>query len=168
MCLLNIFKWLHLRNNKKSGLERFPNSLYKYYAYNATFNENRLRGELFFSSPMRFNDVFDAQHEVINNSNEIGYRTAITRLKEIGFNNPESILEKLRNKDTGDEYKMIVRRKQIENVGILCLTNSPLNLLMWAYYGNNEGYCIEYDISKLRESIATKLEGLNLNPQNRY
>lgn len=165
MCLLNILKRLGLRNNNRNGLERFPNSLYKYYAYNATFNENRLRGELFFSSPIHFNDVFDAQHEIINNSGKIEDCVAIDRLKEIGFENPRDVLNSLRE---SDERKMEVRRRQIEHVGILCLTNSPLNLLMWAYYGNNEGYCIEYNISEIRKRIETKLKELNLNPQNRY
>lgn len=149
-------------NNGRNGLERFPNSLYKYYAYNTMYNENRLRGELFFSSPIHFNDVFDAQHEIINNSGKIEYRVAIDRLKEIGFENPIDVLNSLHE---SDERKMEVRHKQIEHVGILCLTNSPLNLLMWAYYGNNEGYCIEYNISKLRESIETKLKDLNLNSE---
>lgn len=153
------------KNNGRNGLERFPDSLYKYYAYNAMYNENRLRGELFFSSPIHFNDVFDAQHEIINNSDKIEERVAIARLKEVGFENPVNVLNSLRG---SDERKMEVRRRQIEHVGILCLTNSPLNLLMWAYYGNNEGYCIEYDISKLRDSIEAKLEELNLNPKYRY
>lgn len=167
MCLQ--LRKLFKREKGKNGLERFPNSLYKYYAYNTMYNKNRLRGELFFSSPIHFNDVFDAQHEIINNSDKIKTRDAINRLKEIGFDNPEDVLKTLRDGDerSKDKCKMEVRRRQIEHVGILCLTNSPLNILMWAYYGNNEGYCIEYDISKLRDSIEVKLEELNLNPKRR-
>lgn len=167
MCLqlCKLFK----KEKDKIGLERFPDILYKYYSYNTMYNENRLRGELFFSSPIHFNDVFDAQHEIINNSDKINVRDAINRLKEIGFDNPEDVLKTLRNgsEQSKDKCKMEVRHRQIEHVGILCLTNSPLNLLMWAYYGNNEGYCIEYDMSKLRDCIGLKLKELNLNPQKR-
>ena len=66
------------------------------------------------------------------------------RLKEIGYTNPSEIVDCLKGKES-EKYKMEIRKKQIENVGIICLTNTPLSILMWAYYAENEGYCIEYD-----------------------
>ena len=152
-------------NDKKqlmeNGLEKFPNSLYKYYTYSEDYNEKRLNGELFFSNPERFNDVFDTRHEVFNNSINMQKNRVIDRLKEIKYKNPEEIYNRLISDDLNTVLE--VRRKQIENVGIFCLTNSPLNILMWAYYGNNEGYCIEYNISKLRACIEKELEKRNLS-----
>lgn len=33
-----------------------------------------------------------------------------------------------------------------EDYRVVCLTKSPLAMLMWAYYGNHQGCCIEYEI----------------------
>ena len=53
---------------------------------------------------------------------------------------------------------MEIRKKQIENVGIICLTNTPLSILMWAYYAENEGYCIEYDVNAIQDNIENLVQ----------
>lgn len=32
---------------------------------------------------------------------------------------------------------------------VVCLTSSPYQMLMWAYYVNHQGCCIEFDVSKI-------------------
>ena len=32
---------------------------------------------------------------------------------------------------------------------VVCLTSSPFQMLMWAYYGNHKGCCIEYDVGEI-------------------
>lgn len=143
---------LGLQENS-NGLEKLPNTLYKYYKYTDDFNVNRLLGEIYFCSPNRFNDVFDAQHEVINNIDDFNNLSIpIERLKEIGYPNSKEIVDLLKGKES-EKYKMEVRKKQIENVGMICLTNTPLSILMWAYYTENNGYCIEYDVNVIRNNI---------------
>ena len=34
---------------------------------------------------------------------------------------------------------------------VVCLTASPYQMLMWAYYGNHRGCCIEFDIDHIKE-----------------
>lgn len=148
----NIVKCLGLQE-KSNGLEKLPNTLYKYYKYSDDFNTNRLLGEIYFCSPNRFNDVFDAQHEVINNIDDFNNLSIPKeRLKEIGYPNSKEIVDLLKGEGS-EKYKMEVRKKQIENVGIICLTNTPLSILMWAYYTENKGYCIEYDVNVIRNNI---------------
>ena len=36
---------------------------------------------------------------------------------------------------------------------IACLTNSPMQMLMWAYYGNHQECCIEYDVSSISKEL---------------
>ena len=141
-----------------NGLEILPNTLYKYYKSNKNFNKKRLSGEIFFSCPNNFNDVFDAQHEIINNIESVeNSPTIYNKLNEIGYSDPLDIIEKLKGVEK-DKYKIEVRKKQIENVGITCFTNNPLSVLMWAYYAENTGYCIEYDICKIRNNIEKLVE----------
>ena len=33
---------------------------------------------------------------------------------------------------------------------VVCLTASPYQMLMWAYYGNHRGCCIEFDVEKIK------------------
>lgn len=141
-----------------NGLTRLPNTLYKYYKYDQDLNVKRLLGEVFFCSPNRFNDVFDAQHEIINNIENVDSELNVTsKLEEIGYTNSYEIIEKLKGAEK-DKYKIEVRKKQIENVGIACFTNTPLSILMWAYYAENTGYCIEYDISEIRKNIENLVQ----------
>lgn len=37
-----------------------------------------------------------------------------------------------------------------EQFRVVCLTTSYKQMLMWAYYGNHRGCCIEYDVSNLK------------------
>ena len=79
------------------------------------------------------------------------------KLKEIGYPNPTEIIDVLRGEES-EKCKMEVRNKQIENVGMICLTNTPLSILMWAYYTENIGYCIEYDINTIRNNIEKMVQ----------
>lgn len=44
-------------------------------------------------------------------------------------------------------------RYQSENWGVLCLTESYKNNLMWAHYTGETGFCIEFESLKLTESL---------------
>lgn len=160
---MNIIKRLHNWINKDedtmhTSMEDLPNTLYKYYKYDVQYNEKRLTGEIFFNRPSNFNDVFDAQHEVVNNIDAFqDYSEIKKRLEEIGYSNSSDIISKLKGVE-GEKYKMEIRKKQIEHVGITCLTNTPLSILMWAYYTENNGYCIEYDINVIRENIVSLVQ----------
>lgn len=144
------------------GLESFPNTLYKYYSFDERYNEKRLQGELFFNSPNNFNDLFDAQHEIDNNIDLFEqYDDICKRLKEIGYENSQDVISVLKIKDdNSNQLKMDIRRKQIEHVGITCFTNNPLSVLMWAYYNDNKGYCIEYDVNVIRKNIVSQYQNI--------
>lgn len=132
-------------------------TMYKYYSYDDSLNIKRLSGEIYFNSPDRFNDLFDAQHDIINNINDVKIEDVKNRLKEIGYSDYENKATLLQGNDNNQLVKEI-RKKQIENVGITCFTDSPENVLMWAYYGENKGYCIEYDMNVIKNNIAEMLQ----------
>lgn len=38
---------------------------------------------------------------------------------------------------------------------VVCMTNSPLQMLMWAYYGNHRGCCVTYEVD---DSLLRQIE----------
>ena len=136
--------------------EEYPN-MYKYYAYTTKEDKKRLEarllGEIYFSSPLKFNDPYDCQlPRIINNTATFsrGRGRILELLKEEEFPIEETY-EKLisGNKETIHE----VYRRQADLLGILCLTKKYDNILMWSHYAHNNGICIEYNTKKLLEHI---------------
>jgi len=152
MCL-SLFR---KKQNVNDCLSRLPNYLYRYYSLNEEYNKSQLEGCLYFSSPLKFNDLFDAQHEIVNNIDDEGINLKKVRkgLLEIEYTNPDEIIRALKTPDQAEQMKMEVRKKQLEKVGILCFINNPLSILMWAYYANNTGFCIEYDMREIEKQLV--------------
>lgn len=54
------------------------------------------------------------------------------------------------NKSDPDKLKILVQRHFREKIyrkwGIFSMTGNPNNILMWSYYCNHTGFCIEFDI----------------------
>ncbi len=124
---------------------------YKYYSFNRDFNESRITGKVYLASPTDFNDPFDCQLDVRNNSIELkkGRDWFEDKLISLGFSSDKvsDIVDGLLNDDTIIVEK--VRRRQLEKAGILCLTSDLTNITMWAYYAQHSGFCIEYDTDKI-------------------
>lgn len=121
-----------------------PQHLYKYYAFDTKYNEDRLSGKVYLSNPFAFNDPSDCRLGVHNNFHELNRdeHWLAQKLKEIGVDST-LYLDKIMANDT--EAVNIVWKKQLEKVGILCLSQAPSNKLLWGYYTNNTGFCIELD-----------------------
>lgn len=89
--------------------------------------------------------------EKINQSGDRGELWLKGKLMELGYAEKEinRISTCLINDKSDDHVIDDVWKRQLEKLGILCLTKSCDNILMWGYYTNNEGFCIEYDFEKL-------------------
>lgn len=139
------------------NIYNLPPRLFKYYGYDTKLNPKRLSGEIYLACPYDFNDPCDCQREVINNSqervNSKGIEWLRRKMKELGFREQER--ENLANSLLhGDDDVKLVHRKMLERLGILCLTSTQSDTLMWGYYANNEGLCIEYDVTKIVRNIV--------------
>lgn len=141
-------------------VEELPQTLYKYYKPNTDYDKKRLLGELFFSSPLKFNDALDSQLKIENNAQFLLKENKfIDKLIELGYSETESknIEDKFRNPEDSNVKDNLVDeiyKKQLEKLGILCLTTNSTNPIMWGYYTENEGYCIGYDTSTLLKDIV--------------
>ncbi len=142
-------------------LENIPNPLYKYYSFHKERDRSRLNGILFFSSPIDFNDPYDCQTDVKNNTLDILSKGGVYsmewlpgKLMELGF--PDEKIEKLATGLCDDNNNIVtqVHLRQIEKLGILCLTNTDTSITMWAYYTNHLGYCLQYDTTDIMRDIT--------------
>lgn len=129
---------------KPNKQKELPDRIFKYYSFDEKFNESRLTGDVYLASPLDFNDVFDCQLEGDDNIDEMykkkGEEWVKGKLFEIGL---DWKLEDY-NKNP-EEYSKKIREKQLEKFGILCSTSVCNNNIMWGYYTNHSGFCIEYD-----------------------
>lgn len=140
------------------SLLHMPLRLYKYYSFNKKFTEWRLSGGVYLSTPLDFNDPCDCQLAVDNNTkrrvHQKGKKWLEYKLEELGFTDDEikCKAEMLLDDDEATVYG--VYKSQLERLGVLCLAGTYSDTLMWGYYANNEGYCIEYDTDKIVERLV--------------
>lgn len=143
--------------NKKFDILNLPPRLFKYYRYDSKLNAKRLSGEVYLACPFDFNDPCDCQREVVNNSADRvadkGAEWLKQKLKELDYREQE--IDELANSLLlGDSNVKQVHNKMLERLGILCLTGTQSDALMWGYYANNEGMCIEYDVNKIVRNLV--------------
>lgn len=126
-------------------------TLYKYMPVQSEGALERLvailRGRIYYSSPAIFNDpfemsaMFDApdQHEVMALLDETGPLTDLYLSKSARAKIYCQVRATLGT-------NRVVSREWIESLGVLCLTTSPDDLLMWAHYAQNHtGICLGFD-----------------------
>lgn len=134
-----------------------PDRIFKYYSYNSDLNVKRLSGEIFLSSPLDFNDPCDCQRNIENNAakklKDNGIEWLVGKMEELGITGADA-LKYVASLVTCDTYLEEVYRKQLEHLGVFCVTTSCDDTLMWGYYANNEGFCIEYDAERLLQKIV--------------
>ena len=142
----------------KYDIFNLPDRLFKYYSYDSKLNAKRLSGEIYLACPYDFNDPCDCQRVVINNSvekvNSKGRGWLELKMEELGFSEDECKIitnELLANNEVAKER---VHKKMLQQLGILCLTSTLADTLMWGYYANNEGICIEYDTNRIIKNLV--------------
>lgn len=162
--------------NKKDYIEKLPKVLYIYYRFDNRYNKQRLSGELFFSSPLQFNDLFDSQLSCINNAGDLTHEDRERKMLELGYNEEDAKknAKEIIDKPTDSELFHDVYHRQLNKCGILCLTTKYNNPMMWGHYSRNEGFCIAYYTKDLEKHITfgfinnMSKECINLNIKREY
>lgn len=126
-------------------------TLYKYMPIQSEEALERLvailRGRIYYSSPASFNDpfemsaIFDApdQDEVMALLDGTGPLADLHLSKSARAKIYRQVRATLGT-------NRVVSREWIESIGVLCLTSSPDDLLMWAHYAQNHtGICLGFD-----------------------
>lgn len=128
-----------------------PEKLYKYGSFQSEYwRETVFKAKIYLSPAKVFNDPFDCRAH-------INYKKAISKgdfrerlLQHYSKDEIESLSEE-------DVQKYTIERMR-EKIYVFCFSEVWNSLLMWAHYANNyNGYCIEYDMTKVRDYIKTNL-----------
>ncbi len=134
--------------------------LYKYFPFDIKrIKPIILKNKLYFSSPSKFNDPFDCKtllslknssyddwfdflkplykSKCTNHSDDemIQYFNGLFKSGTLESKEVEKVLEEFINED----------KEKIENLGILCLSEVRLDILMWSHYTDgHKGLCLEF------------------------
>lgn len=134
--------------------------LYKYYSLNNHTKRIFTHNEVFFPSPLKFNDPFDfnipISLEGSKEDYEDFYRDQINRC-EPNLNREER-RKRLKEFMAQKVYKNINLQRELsqttanrikEKYGVFCLSETNNNILMRSYYADNHrGICVEFKISE--------------------
>lgn len=132
-----------------------PISLFKYYPLSNTSVEAFTNKYFYASHPFQFNDPYDCFKYLIEfDDNSIDYfyhffqllysKSEVDRLYRL--NNREQLISYIRSYYFNSTFSQI---------GILCLADNPIDIRMWAYFTNQKGFAIKFNLSKL-ETICPK------------
>jgi hypothetical protein len=129
------------RNVRKSK----PKTLFKYYPLNEKSINALVEFNIYASNPIQLNDPYDICPSLIKFDNEESIRNIFKPLKR------DKEIENILNKDPyklKNEASWHFLLQLYSKIGILCLSESPNNMLMWGYYNKHKGFCIEYDYNQ--------------------
>lgn len=122
-----------------------PEFFYKYYSLNNNSFDSLINQYIYATHPSQLNDVFDCNEEILefddSETNRIFLKDFCSEEELIKMTDEDLLESKVfvqRN------FKEIIYRKW----GVFSMTTNRESVLMWSYYCNHNGFCVEYDISK--------------------
>ncbi|HTA83467.1 MAG TPA: DUF2971 domain-containing protein [Bacteroidia bacterium] len=141
---------------------KLPSSVYKHTKISEKLYNALTKSELWFSSPLSFNDPFDCQindatewtPEIIKNYIEFAN-------KNVGGSVDADEVAEREKQYPGSFAKFFTGnyRKVLGESGVACFITKPDNLLLWSHYSNaHKGICLKYDITKHYELFAQTMK----------
>jgi hypothetical protein len=129
---------------------KLPSEVYKYIRINEGLLKTLINGEIWFPSPLRFNDPFDCQLDDQTIWTDDLIREYLTTISNgVNLDIDKIINEKKFSTDSFSEYYTETQRKITSQKGVTCFTNRPCNMLMWGHYADShQGVCLKFDITK--------------------
>lgn len=139
------WKYEHRMNNGKITFTiipsikiRIPNTLFKYYSINKKSISALTKNYVYASKPEQLNDIFDCDERLIDTKDD----DFLTKFYE-GLPSTKD------NKSSESQVAAsFLKTFFYDRIGILSLTESPSNYLMWAYYTNHKGFAVEFDYNE--------------------
>jgi len=140
-----------LTHNKK-----VPRFLYKYYSMSYYSVDALLNNYLYASHPFLLNDKYDCSPDLIDLSNcTLEELITISEPFRASFSIDE--ISDLYNSPVRDVIVRDIAHAETNRLflkfGIISLTESPCDILMWAYYAQNRGFVVKLDIEKFKEKL---------------
>lgn len=134
--------------------------LYKYSAINDYLVENLAMGQLYFSDPRAFNDLYDCGVDVAD-----PYAFAIRGEDRVGNPVPEGIswnpeqdaleVDMFGQGQISKTFNQYLR-EQMARIGVTCFSRIDNGSLLWAHYGNaHRGICLEFAADRDRDFFCS-------------
>lgn len=138
-----------------------PTKFYKYHRINEHLLNLFKLGHLWYSHQRDLNDLFDCKFSLSDEYIQSILEKSMSQVfKDVGNKIPA--FNKVNSSDIKHLVKFFKTEEGLnffnnflfETIGwsVCCFTDNPLNELMWAHYAdNNNGVCLEFDLSKTPE-----------------
>lgn len=144
--------------------------LYKFRDWNCAYHKKVLTDqELFFSSMRGFNDPFDSDIRI--NYEDLSITDQLLLIKRqieeenLGLSPFQKVVEIYRRHNDSalgdieklkDHYENYVKPDNETEIGILSLTGTKNNHLLWSHYAHkHEGFCVGFDKEKIKALAAS-------------
>ena len=124
--------------------KNIPCVLYRYGTFSANSICSLINKTVWFADPRSFNDPFDCRFSILESSPKSFKMPA-----KLGA---EVMVEKFNACKKGEEYDSSKEyrdklEKALTEIGVLCLSSSNDNMLMWSHYADNhQGFCLGFRI----------------------
>ena len=119
-----------------------PSTFFKYYCLN-DYNVDALKNHYVYAShPNQLNDVYDASDFLVPIDNPYKARRVFREC----YDDASMVCqgdERLFYRKATELFQMLA----FKNTGIVSLTDSNANMVLWGSYTNHEGFCVEFDVS---------------------
>lgn len=127
-----------------------PTILSKYYNISLYSVEAITQHYLYASHPLELNDVYDCCSQWLSYKNVSNDTIQnLTAYANIPNHRETETNQKLRNAI----FEEFVYKLTFCKMGIISLTNEHTNMLMWAYYTQNKGFCVRFN-TRLLQTIS--------------
>lgn len=139
--------------------KQFPQFVYKYRDSKDKYFEDIFKNkQLFFSSPKIFNDPFDCQLDTDPNVTNSDIVVFLDRALPSASNDEKQFLLQTAINNPIEVRQILIDAVKFEDNGILCLSQSPDNIVLWSHYASyHEGVCLKFDMSKDLDFFLTPL-----------
>lgn len=140
----------------------YPRILYTYRTVNDHLFEALRNQYLWAANPLSFNDPFDCTIPALNEAPPKETIECVESLLSMGNFSPEhqaqARQEAAKGKILHAERIEMAWRKTVGATGVVCFTERPENLLMWAHYtSKHEGVCLGFERIAKRLDVQTVL-----------
>lgn len=129
-----------------------PSQLYKYQQLTAHSLASLLNETVWLSKPTSFNDPFDCAITLSKDKLKESMDHAVSEIARMHHISKEQIAnhDKLTPQDENSyEWLRTSLKNTMQEVGVLCLSRTPSEILMWSHYADNhKGFCVEYDCTE--------------------
>ncbi|HQZ25617.1 MAG TPA: hypothetical protein PLD18_09990 [Flavobacterium sp.] len=157
-------------------LKNSKNQLFRYRKANEFSLDELENSYIYFPSSDQLNDPFDASHNILSLTKENSEMEKLyNQLLEESPNERTKAYVKKKYQNQPEILRELVvngMSKFISTYGIACFSVTPIHVVLWAYYANHEGICIQYDTTRdesffkgaRRVDYVNELQRINFEP----